>query len=470
MAWDAEGIRSQFPILQKTVDTLDGSRRPLVYLDHGASTHAPRPVLDAYTIFLERYYANIHRGHHTLSLQSSQLFDDVHNEMAAFVGAKIGPQYMLLSQNTTQALDMAAHLMADTPGKTAVSMMEHHSNDLPHRRAGEVEHFGLTADGRIDLDDLQRVLDGGGVKLVAVTGAANVTGVLPPVAKMARMAHDAGARILIDAAQLVAHARVNVREPDHPEHIDFLATGSHKAYAPFGSGFLLAPAEICDAAPPYMPGGGTVTWVTDAEARFTDGADRHQGGTPNIAGAIGYAAALRWLADIGIDNIRAHEQELASYGTKRFADLEGVTLLGPQDDADRLAVFPFNVGDLDHAVASSVLNFEHGIATRNGCFCAHPYLHRLLGLGDTTEYTAPLDAGQKVDLPGAVRASCGIYNTRQDLDILFAALEDLAAGRIQGEYDVQNGEYCKPVDFTFPAAELAQVGAPITVTVGTDRA
>ncbi len=470
MAWDAEAIREQFPIIDQTVQTLDGAERPLVYLDHGASTHAPRPVLNAYKVFMERYYANIHRGHHTLSLQSSQLFDDVHNEMAAFVGAEIGPQYLLLSQNTTQALDMAAHLMADTPGKTAVSLMEHHSNDLPHRRAGEVEHFGLTPDGRIDLEDLQRVLDGGDVKLVAVTGAANVTGVLPPVAKMARMAHDAGARILVDAAQLIAHAPINVQEPGHSEHIDFLATGSHKAYAPFGSGFLLAPAEICDAAKPYMPGGGTVTWVTDADARFTLGADRHQGGTPNIAGAIGYAAALRWLGNIGIANIREHETELAAYGAKRFAELDGVTLLGPQDAADRLAVFPFAIGDLDHALVSSVLNFEHGIATRNGCFCAHPYLHRLLGLGDTTEYTDPLDAGNKVDLPGAVRASCGIYNTKEDLDVLFAAIEDIAAGRIQGTYDVESSDYCKPVDFTFPAAELAEVGAPIQVPVGTDRA
>src|SRR5688572_21725573 len=199
MAFDLERVRSEFPILQRRIQTLDGRERPLVYMDHGASTHAPQPVIDRVVEVLSHSYANIHRGNHTLSLESSDDFDRALETLCRFVGAGES-QVAILGQNTTMALDMAAHMAAHLPGKTLATSMEHHSNDLPHRRRGDVLHAEVDDEGRVLLDDVQDKLDGGDVKLLAVSGASNVTGYTPPIHKLARMAHGAGARILVDAA------------------------------------------------------------------------------------------------------------------------------------------------------------------------------------------------------------------------------------------------------------------------------
>ena len=340
-------------------------------------------------------------------------------------------------QNTTDALSLAAHLMADTPGATLTTLAEHHSNDLPHRR-GDVLHADVDGQGRVIMEDFEDKLAHHDVKLVAVTGCSNVTGSLPPIHDMARLAHDHGAKILVDAAQLYAHQVIDVTPRDHPEHIDFLAAAGHKAYAPFGSSFLYGPRDVMDAAAPYMPGGGTVDWVTDDAAWYTKGPDRHMGGTPNITGVVAFAAATRWLHDIGMDNVRAHEVELTERGLTAFADLgerHGINLFGPKTSAEKAGVFSFLVPDVDHATVSRVLSAEHGIATRNGCFCAHPLLHRLLGLGDTSYWTDALSRGEDVALPGATRATVGIYQQESDIDLLADALDAIARKAWKGSYD-----------------------------------
>ena len=440
MGFDTQAIRDQFPILGRTIEGIDGPL-PLVFMDHGASTHAPQPVLDAVTDLHTGHYANIHRGNHHLSLESSDLFDGASEAFADFIGARpgfdAGDDAFVMLQNTTDALSLAAHIMADTPGATLTTLAEHHSNDLPHRR-GDVLHADVDGQGRVIMADFEAKLAGNDVKLVAVTGCSNVTGYLPPIHDMARLAHDHGAKILVDAAQLYAHAPIDVKPRDHPEHIDFLAAAGHKAYAPFGSSFLYGPRELMDAAPPYMPGGGTVDWVTDDAAWYTKGPDRHMGGTPNITGVVAFAAATRWLADIGMEEVRAHEVELTDRGLAAFADLHerhGVDLFGPKTSAEKAGVFSFLVPDVDHAVVSRVLSAEHGIATRNGCFCAHPLLHRLLGLGDTSYWTDALSRGEDVALPGATRATIGIYQQASDIDGLAAALDAIARKAWKGSYE-----------------------------------
>jgi cysteine desulfurase / selenocysteine lyase len=444
MQWEA--VRAQFPILKRSIQDLEGRKRPLVYMDHGASTHAPQPVIDAATDFLTGHYANIHRGNHTLSMEASERFDEAMSTLLGFVGGDPQLDAAILGHNTTSSLDLAAHVMAEVPGKTLTTLIEHHSNDLPHRKRGPVVHAEIDVDGRLVLDDVQARLDEGGIKLVAVTGASNVTGYMPPLHKIARMAHDAGARILVDAAQLYAHAPIAMKPHGHAEHLDFVAAAGHKAYAPLGASVLVAPRELLDAAPPYMPGGGTVEWVTPETVRFKTGPDRHMGGTPNIVGAIAFAAATKWLQGIGMERIREHEEQLVRHMLRRM-EVPGVHLLGPRDAKEKAGVFSFVVAGQRHEVVSAVLNHEHGIATRNGCFCAHPLLHRLLGMTEAqvADLTAAMDAGKKVDLPGAARATLGIYNTPEEIDHFAAALEDVARGRIRGQYVVGEDEVCRPV-------------------------
>jgi cysteine desulfurase/selenocysteine lyase len=437
VAFDVRRVRREFPVLRRRIRCEDGRERPLVYLDHGASTHAPQPVLDAAMDLLANRYANVHRAQHTLSQEASQAFDEAAATVAGFVGADPAGQPICFTGNTTQALDLAAHLMADVPGATVVTQAEHHSNDLPHRRRGRVLRAPVDGSGQILLDELEAILQGNDVKLLAVTGASNVTGVMPPVHRLARMAHDAGARILVDAAQLYAHAPIDVKPAGHAAHLDFVAAAGHKAYAPFGSAFLAAPADLVDAAPPHVTGGGTVEWVTEVGVRHKAGPERHHGGTPNVVGAVALAAATRWLDRLGMESVREHERALVRHGLRRFrelADAHGVRLLGPAREsaaARKLGVFAFVVPGLAHGELSRRLDARFGIATRNGCFCAQPLLNQLLGLGVEPAWTKAAP-GEGAEVPGAVRASLGVYNTEAEVDLLADAVAELAAEAAAG--------------------------------------
>jgi cysteine desulfurase/selenocysteine lyase len=428
---DSSRVRRDFPILRRKVSLADGRKAPLTYLDHGASTHAPQPVIDEVAGFLSEHYANVHRGNHTLSQEASAAFEDASDTLASFIGADPAAQPICLTGNTTQALDLAAHLMAGTRGATVITQAEHHSNDLPHRRRGTVLRAPVDGSGRLLLDALRELLDQNDVKLLAVTGASNVTGLMPDVHKLARIAHDAGARILVDAAQLYAHAPIDVRAPDSPEHLDFVAAAGHKAYAPLGSAFLAAPANLIDAAPPHVTGGGTVDWVTETGVRHKMGPERHHGGTPNIVGAVAFAASTRYLGGLGMENVREHERQVVRHALRRFAELTeaGVHLLGPKGAgaADhKVGVFAFVMPGLHHGEASKALDRRWGIATRNGCFCAQPLLNQLLGLGVEPAWTKAADR-DGIEIPGAVRASVGVYNTEAELDLLVDAVAELAA-------------------------------------------
>ncbi len=422
-----DDIRCQFPITTETFATPEGETRSITYLDHGASTHPPRAVLDRYREFLEHYYANIHRGNHYLSRKASELYDSVSEVVHRFVKSDPTANAIIFTSNTTTALDIASYMMEDVPGATMVSVMEHHSNDLPHRRRGETIRIEITPEGMLDYEDFERKISTNKVKLVAVTGASNVTGYMPDLRRLARLAHEHGARILVDGAQLLAHHSVDMLPNDHPEHIDFFAAAGHKAYAPFGSAFLIAPNDLADGRTPYIPGGGTVKFVTDDGCVWATGPDRHSGGTPNIPGVIGLGAALEWLESIGLDWIRQHEVELLERVESRLRAIDGVTFLGDVPIESKLGVLVFNVAGLHHDDVASILNNEYGIATRNGCFCAHPYLSRLLHCTDAEAVRRAVESGDNVLLPGAVRATIGIYNNEEDLDKLVDAVREVAA-------------------------------------------
>jgi cysteine desulfurase / selenocysteine lyase len=434
--FDIKQIREQFPITQKRFNVYGcGTPRNIIYFDHGASTHPPQSVINKYVDFLKNYYANVHRGKHYLSLISSELFDNVYNTIFDFIKGERETNSIILTSNTTTALDIAASVMKGYDGATLVSLMEHHSNDLPHRSRSKVIHYGLNPDGSIDMDDLFQKLNSNKVKLVAVTGASNVTGFMPDIHLIAKMAHQHGAKILVDSAQLLAHRKIDVKPNSDDKHIDFLAAAGHKAYAPFGSAFLFGPKDIFDEAEPYIPGGGTVVYVTEDEVYYSGSPDRHQGGTPNIGGAIALAESLKFLNNIGMDNIREHEVELTAYALERLKEIPELNILGNIKPEQRLGVIAFNIGDLDNNLVSMILNYESAIATRNGCFCAHPYLHELLGLDDTTELRAKLVRGDEVDLPGAVRLSIGIFNTSDEIDSLTDALKIISSRKWKADYN-----------------------------------
>jgi cysteine desulfurase / selenocysteine lyase len=441
---DIERIRRQFPITRISFEVAGEGPRPLVYMDHGASTHPPTVVLETYKDFLERSYANVHRGRHYLSEMATDRFEHVTDDILHFIGAGGDRNTVVLCGNTTHALDLTAHVMAGRPGLTLVSLMEHHSNDLPHRARGDVLHFGVREDGTLDYEDLAAKLSTHEVKLVAVTGASNVTGYLPDLPRVARLAHAHRARVLVDAAQLLAHAPVDVLPDDDPAHVDFLAGAGHKAYAPFGSAFLFGPRDLLDEAPPYIPSGGTVVYVTEHEAFYKRSPERHEAGTPNIAGAVALAAALRFLEEAGMAEIRGHERVLVERAMDGLAKLDGVTVLGHPDPAKRIGALSLSIEGVPHELAATILNREAAIAVRNGCFCAHPYLHRLLGVGDTTELRQRLLAGEEVDVPGAVRPTFGIFNTEEEVDELVRMIGVIRDRAWKGSYgEIPGAAACK---------------------------
>jgi cysteine desulfurase / selenocysteine lyase len=429
---DWADVRREFAIVARNVPVLGSGERPLVYLDHAASTHAPHTVLAAFVEFMEREYANIHRGTHLLSRKATERFEEAYYVVSDFIGAEQRKGVVCFTMNTTQAIDLCSHVLADRPGKVITTEMEHHSNELTHRRRGTVLRCRVTETGELDLEHLEELLRKNDVKLVAVTGGSNITGIMPDVHRIARMAHDNGALILVDAAQALARHRIDVKDFDAPDHLDFVAAAGHKAYAPFGAGFLYGPRAVLDAAPPYLPGGGTALAVSAREAEYLKSPDRHHGGTPNVAGVVAMARALMFLQSIGIDEIRRHEVELTGRVLDGLQQIGGITVYGPAQAEQRLGVVSFNVEGVSELLAAAVLSEEGGIAVRSGRFCAHIYMDRLLAF----------DAARKTErdgaLPtGAVRASIGLYNDAHDVDRLLEFVAKIRARKWVGRYRVK---------------------------------
>lgn len=318
--------------------------------------------------------------------------------------------------------------MAEYPGKVLTTVMEHHSNILPHKRRSDVVFVDVDDDGMLILDEIEDKLQKEDIKLVAVSGGSNVTGYVPPIEKIARLAHDAGAKILVDAAQRVAHLKLEMKPSDHPEHLDFIAGAGHKFYAPFGSAFLMGPVDLFDKAPPYIPAGGTVAFVTTEEELYLNGPSRQTPGTPNIAGAVAMGEALKFLSSIGMDSIRQHETVLIEKMLKGLDQIEGVNVLGNVPVNSRVGVVSFEIEDLSHSMGARLLDEIGGIACRNGCFCAHPYMLRLLNVPEehSANLRRRLAAGEDVELPGAIRASIGLYNTPEEVEKFLSVIETIA--------------------------------------------
>ena len=290
-------LRSRIVGIDQHVPLLDGSLATYVNLDNAASTPALTDVLDAVDRFMP-YYSSVHRGTGFKSRLSTLAYDQAHEIIAEFVGANPDTNTVIFGKNTTEAINKLSFRLPAKPGAVVITtQLEHHSNDLPWRARFPVEHVRALPDGRLDEDDFDRLLaqHAGNIALVTVTGASNVSGFLQPIHRLARKAHAAGAPILVDAAQLAPHRRVDMKADGDPEHLDFVTISAHKMYAPFGTGALIGPKAIFLQGAPEYPGGGTVDVVTLDEVHWAGMPDRDEAGSPNVVGAVAMAAAARAL-------------------------------------------------------------------------------------------------------------------------------------------------------------------------------
>lgn len=429
---DIVGIDTQVPLL-------DGTSRRYVFLDNAASTPALRSVLQAVTDFMP-WYSGVHRGTGFKSLLATEAFDAAHDVVGRFVGADLKANTVVFTKNTTECMNKVAARFGFEPGDVVITtLVEHHSNDLPWRRHATVKHVGITPDGHIDLDKLRQAISAhrGRLKAVTVHGASNITGLCPPIHTIARWAHEAGARIVVDAAQLAPHRPIDMKPDGDPEHLDFVVLSAHKMYAPFGTGALVGPQEFFEHGAPDMVGGGVVDIVTLDEAHWNQPPHKEEAGSPNVIGGVALAAAAQVLSTIGMDALAAHELELLQYAYGRLRRVRGITLYGPTDALEeKVGVIAFNIDGVHHALAAAIMGAEGGIGVRNGCFCAHPYVKELLGVTPVEDrtLTAEVLAGNKSRLPGMVRASLGCYSDRSDIDAFIDMVERIARKDYQGTY------------------------------------
>ncbi len=396
-------IREDFPILKREVNGY-----PLIYFDNAATTQKPRQVIEAVRDFYMTLNANVHRGIHYLSREASELYEKAHETLAKFINAEF--EEIMFSSNTTDAINTVAWGWAlrnlKEGDKIVTTVMEHHSNMLPWRavaeiRGAKVAYVDVDEDGIPLMDEMEAKIDGS-TKIVAISGMSNVTGAIPDVKDVIRLAHENGAVALVDGAQMVPHMPVDVKKLD----VDFLAFSGHKMLGPTGTGVLYCRKELLEEMFPAKPGGGTIRDVTLEGQEWAPSPWKYEGGTPNIAGGIGLAEAANYLMKVGMDEVRRHEKELTARGLKLLSEIGNVILYGPRDVEKRGGILAFNVEGMDPHMVGALLDSK-GIAVRTGLHCAHP-LHRRLGAPD-----------------GTVRASFYLYNTVEEVEKLAEELRSI---------------------------------------------
>lgn len=399
---DVKKIRQDFPILSRLING-----RRLVYLDNAATSQKPSSVISAISSYYENNNANIHRGIHTLSEESTAAYEGVREQIRVFIDAPES-RSVVFTRNATEAINLVACSWGRSnimPGdEIAISAMEHHSNLVPWQllaaeRQAKLVYIELTADGQIDLEQAARVI-GPRTKMVAVTMMSNALGTVTPIDELTRLAHAAGALVLVDGAQGVPHLPTSVQRLG----CDFLVFSLHKMLGPTGVGVLWARAELLEAMPPFQSGGDMIASVRRDSSRFNELPYKFEAGTPNIADVIASGAAIKYLSALGMENVRAHEIELVEYALARMQELDDVTIYGPLDPKQRGGVVSFNFASVHAHDVGQILN-DAGIAIRAGHHCCQPLMRDL-------------------KVSGTARASFYIYNTKEEVDLLLEALKE----------------------------------------------
>jgi selenocysteine lyase/cysteine desulfurase len=411
-------------------------------MDAAASTGALPRVADRVQEFLP-WYSSVHRGAGHKSQASTRAYENARSAALAFAGRTpgAGDDVAIFCRNTTEALNILAHRLRLAPFDVVVTTVaEHHANLLPWRRKAACRHVECGADGTFAAADVEAALDQlPWPRLLAITGASNITGWMPPLDEIIAAAHERGIPVVVDAAQLAPHRPL-------PAEADFLAWSGHKMYAPFGAGILIGPRIAFDDGDPFLAGGGAVDLVDLDEVLWTEPPEREEAGSPNAIGAVALHAAMDTLTEIGWPALTAHERAITAALRGGLAGIPGVRLLGPGPGAETLPVATFTIDGVPHALAAARLAAEEAIGVRHGCFCAHPYLMRLLGLSPEAiaRYREQVRRGDRSTMPGAVRASAGINTTEQDVARLVAAVARIAGGDpspVSYRQDPRTGDY-----------------------------
>ncbi len=400
--YDIAAIRQDFPILGREV-----YKKPLVYLDNGATTQKPRQVVDA---MVDEYYnvnANVHRGVHFLSQQATDLHEQSRERVRQFINAQSTSE-IVFTRGTTESINLLAFCFGEAfvheGDEIIVTEMEHHSNIVPwqmmcERKGAKLKVIPITDDGRLCIDTYRQMLNEK-TRLVCCTHVSNVLGTINPVKEIVKIAHSNGSLVLIDGAQSTPHFAVDVQDVD----CDFFAFSGHKIYAPTGIGVLYGKEQLMDKLPPYQGGGEMIQKVTFEKTTYNDLPYKFEAGTPDYVASHALAAALDYVSKLGMDNIFKHEQELTTYAIAKLQEIEGMRIFGPVEGRD--AVISFLVGNIHHLDMGTLLD-RLGIAVRTGHHCAEPLMNRL-------------------GITGTVRASFGLYNTKDEVDVLVAGVKRVA--------------------------------------------
>ncbi len=396
--FDIERIRADFPILDQQI-----SGHQLAYLDNGASTQKPRQVIDVIKEFYENDNSNVHRGIHTLSQRATDRFEAARKTVQHFINAQSDAE-VIFTRGTTEAINLVAQSFVrdsfETGDEILISAMEHHSNIVPwqilEQQIGvKLKVIPINDKGELLYDEFEKLLSEK-TKLLAVTQLSNALGTIPPLKKMIDAAHAVGAKVLVDGAQAIAHTHVDVQALD----CDFYAFSGHKIFSPTGIGVLYGKRDLLDAMPPYQGGGDMIKVVSFSGTEFNELPYKFEAGTPNIAGAIGLAAGLDYVSEVGINAIAEYEHELLEYATAKMLKVDGLRIIGTA--AEKASILSFEIDGV-HASDLGTLLDSQGVAIRVGHHCAMPVME-FFGVSATT------------------RASLAFYNNKADIDALVAAV------------------------------------------------
>lgn len=408
-------FKEQFPLLERTVR----GGKPLIYLDSGATSQKPTVVLDAERAFYEKHNSAVHRGAHQLAEEATDAYESARAMIAEFIGAQ--PNELVFTKNATESLNLVAYaflnatleaqrgLPADPRfvlaprDEIVITEMEHHANLIPWQElaaktGATLRWFGLTDDGRLDMSNLDELFNEN-TKVVSVVHQSNILGTINPVTEIAERAHEVGALMVVDACQSVPHIPVDVKTLG----ADFIAWSGHKMYGPMGIGCLWGRTELLKVMPPFITGGSMIKKVTMESSTFADPPQRFEAGVPMAAQAVGLAAAVDFINELGIENLAAHEHELTGYALDKLNALPGVRIIGPTENVDRGAAISFEVEGVHAHDIGQVLD-NAGVAVRVGHHCAAP-------------------ACQRYGVTATVRASFAGYNTEEDVDQLVEAIK-----------------------------------------------
>ena len=450
--YSLENIRDYVVGIDEPVKLLDGTERPLINFDNAATTPVLTPVMEQVNKQM-LMYGSIGRGFSQKSDYTTTIYNSVRNKVLNFLNLESveeeeeGPYTVFYCNNTTDGLNkLASALIESEDDIVLTTRMEHHANDLSWRERCKVEYAEVDEQGRVIYDDIERILReyNGEIKYVSVTAASNVTGYVTDVHRVAKMAHQYGAKIIVDGAQIVAHRKFSMLGDTPEENIDFFAFSAHKMYSPYGGGAVVGLTEVLKQHMPEFYGGGTVKIVSDDWQKYKDAPATYEAGSPNYPGVVGLGTAIDILTEIGLDNIEAHEKVLNRRlidGLKKYDketyDHYAIIYGDSENIDDRVGVVTFNFEGVNSYALATDLKNEGGVGTRRGSFCAHTYVWRLLGVDEETRKS--LITCHDWNTPGMIRVSFGVYNNEEEIDQFLEVLDQVLPHTLQTQDDFELG-------------------------------